>query len=529
MSWLADQLRAAVVLGRAGVLRPPRPDRLARALLAVRRYGLAPAAGYAAAAARFPGRPALVDERGTLTFAELHRRTNAIANGLAAAGIRAGDTVGLVCRNHRGFVEATAAVAKLGAHALYLNTAFAAPQLADVVAREGARALVFDEEFADVLPDGLHPRFVAWHDGPVDLPTLEDLARGDASDPPVPRQPGRTVLLTSGTTGTPKGAARGTATSAGPAVALLSRIPLRSGGTTVIAAPLFHAWGFGHLMLGLLLGSTAVMRRRFDPEAVLGLVARHRADNLVVVPVMLQRILDLPREVRRGYDTASLRTVCSSGSALPGALAIRVMDELGDVLYNLYGSTEVAWATIATPADLRAAPGTAGRPPDGTVVRILDAEGHEVRTGAVGRVFVSNEMLFDGYTGGGGKEIVGELMSTGDVGHVDAAGRLFVDGREDDMVVSGGENVFPGEVEDLLARHPAVADVAVVGVPDPTFGQRLKAFVVPSPGAALTEDEVRAYVRESLARFKVPREVEFVGTIPRNPTGKILRDRLPPS
>jgi fatty-acyl-CoA synthase len=241
---------------------------------------------------------------------------------------------------------------------------------------------------------------------------------------------------------------------------------------------------------------------------------------------MLQRILELgPRTLAR-YDTSCLKIIAASGSVLPGELATRTMDAFGDVLYNLYGSTEVAWATIATPQDLRAAPGTAGRPPIGTIVKLLDAEGREVASGQGGRIFVANEMMFEGYTGGGGKEIVGGLMSTGDVGHFDADGRLFVDGRDDEMIVSGGENVFPREVEDLLADHEAVEEAAVVGVADEQFGQRLKAFVVLRQGAKLSEEQVQAYVKANLARYKVPREVVFLEELPRNATGKVLKREL---
>ena len=218
--------------------------------------------------------------------------------------------------------------------------------------------------------------------------------------------------------------------------------------------------------------------------------------------------------------------IALSGSALPGELAIRAMDALGDVLYNLYGSTEVAWASIATPGDLRAAPGTAGRPPKGTIVKLFDADGKEVRAGESGRIFVANEMVFKGYTDGGGKEVIAGLMSTGDVGRFDAGGRLFVEGRDDEMIVSGGENVFPREVEDLLANYGGVEDVAVVGVDDAQFGQRLKAFVVPRNGAELTEGMIQTHVRENLARYKVPREVVFMDELPRNSTGKILKRQL---
>jgi fatty-acyl-CoA synthase len=237
-------------------------------------------------------------------------------------------------------------------------------------------------------------------------------------------------------------------------------------------------------------------------------------------------MLELSSQTIARYDMHALRVIAASGSALPGELANRVMDVFGDVLYNLYGSTEVAWATIATPRDLRLAPGTAGRPPLGTVVKLLDSEGREVGRGERGRIFVGNEMVFEGYTGGGTKETVGGLMSTGDTGHLDAEGRLFVDGREDEMIVSGGENVFPREVEDLLADHGEIEEAAVIGVDDAQFGQRLKAFVVRRNGSDLSEDAVQNYVRESLARYKVPREVVFVERLPRNATGKVLKREL---
>ncbi len=334
------------------------------------------------------------------------------------------------------------------------------------------------------------------------------------------------VILTSGTTGTPKGANRKQPESLEPAAALFSKIPLRARETTVIAAPMFHSWGYAHFTMALPLASTLVLRRRFDPEQTLADIARHRATALAVVPVMLQRILELPLETLERYDTAALRIIAASGSVLPGQLATRVMDTFGEVLYNLYGSTEVAWATIATPEDLRAAPGTAGRPPLGTVVKILDAEGRELAQGQRGRIFAANEMVFDGYTGGGGKEIVRGLMSTGDMGHIDAGGRLFVDGRDDEMIVSGGENVFPREVEDLLAKHPQIEEAAVVGVEDEKFGQRLKAFVVVREQADLGEEEIREYVKQNLARYKVPRDVVFLQTLPRNATGKVLKREL---
>ncbi len=529
------KLEVLRTLLETGLFEPTRPDRVLRSLSALRRWGVTPAGSCASAAARYGSRVALVDERGSLTYSELHARTNALARELQRAGICEGDGVAIMCRNHRGFVEATLACSKLGAGALYLNTAFAGPQIVDVLAREGSTAVIYDAEFAELVREGAATRlrFIAWSEPgslpPEDAgdPLIEDLiARGDDAELQPPAEKGRVVILTSGTTGTPKGATRAQNDSIEPIASLFSKIPLRARQTTVIAAPMFHSWGFAHLLIGLPLVSTLIVRPRFDPEGTLKAIAQHRASALVVVPVMLQRILELPSETIARYDVSSLRVIAVSGSVLPGELATRVMDTFGEVLYNLYGSTEVAWATIATPEDLRAAPGTAGKPPMGTVVKLLDVDGCEVPAGEGGRIFVGNEAMFEGYTGGGSKEVIRGLMSTGDVGHFDVGGRLFVDGRDDDMIVSGGENVFPREVEDLLADHAEIEEAAVVGVPDEQFGQRLRAFVVARDGAELTAETVQEYVKANLARYKVPRDVVFVDELPRNATGKVLKREL---
>ncbi len=516
-------------LTNAGIIRPTRPDKLARIGLTLHRWGPTPAAGYAAAAIRFPNDVAIIDELGTLTFEDVHRRSNALAHAFLDEGIKEGDGVAILCRNHRGFVDATVACSKIGANALYLNTMFAAPQVTDVVNREEPVAIVYDEEFSEMVADARKGRksIIAWFDGPEkpDCPIIEDLvAEGDDSDLTPPGEKGRVVILTSGTTGTPKGANRSQPESLDPAASLFSKIPLRTREPWMVAAPMFHSWGFAHFTLGMGLAATLVLRRKFDPEMTLSDAAQHECTVLAVVPVMLQRILELGPETIGKYDLTALRCIDASGSALPGELATKVMDAFGDKLYNLYGSTEVAWATIATPEDLRSAPGTAGRPPRGTIVKIYDEDGKELGQGETGRIFVGNEMLFEGYTGGGNKDVIDGLMSTGDVGHFDEGGRLFVDGRDDEMIVSGGENVFPREVEDLLADHPKIDEAAVVGVDDEKFGQRLAAFVVAKDG--LGEDEVKKYVKENLASYKVPRDVEFLDELPRNATGKVLKKDL---
>ena len=526
----SDTVWAIGVLERAGVIRRMRPNKVLRLAQLYARLGTSPALGSAATALTRPDELAIVDEIGTLTFAETHQRSNALARALAEHGVGSGDGVAIMCRNHRYFIEATMACAKLGAVGLYLNTAFAARQLAEVLEREGAGVLIYDEEFGELLAEGGEDmkRIVAFAEGEPSDRTAEELiaSHDGAPDLPAPEEGARYVILTSGTTGTPKGAQRGAPEGLGPLASFLSKIPRRSGETVVIAAPLFHSWGFSHFVLGLSLGATMVLQRRFDPEDTLRAIAQHRARTLVVVPVMMQRILELPDEVKRRYDTSSLEVTAASGSALPGELSTRWMDEFGDNLYNLYGSTEVAWATIATPEDMRAAPGTAGRAPRGTVIRIVDEEGRDVPRGETGRIFVANGMAFEGYTGGEDKERLEDLVSSGDVGHFDEGGRMFIDGRDDEMIVSGGENVFPREVEDVLAEHGAVSEAAALGVPDEEFGQRLRAFVVLSADADVTEDELKAHVKSNLARYKVPREISFLDELPRNATGKVLKRDL---
>jgi fatty-acyl-CoA synthase len=534
---LRDTPRALRALGRSGLLTPSRPDRLWRAGAALRHWGMTMGAAFAAGAARYDDRIAVIDERGSLSYREMDDRSNALARGLRTIGVAPGDVVGILCRNHRYFLDVTAACSKLGAHALYLNTSFSLPQLRDVVEHEHVRALVVDAEFHALSDEGFDgPVVTAWPDTDAgadspatdrDRTTVDGLiATHDPGPPPRPNVIGRTIVLTSGTTGAPKGASREHTAAVGPAFAMLDRIPYRAGETMFIAAPMFHSWGFGNATIGLVLGDTFILHRRFEPRDTLAAIERHRVNVLAAVPVMLQRILELPSEATAHYDVSSLRLVPLSGSAIPGGLAPEWIERFGPNLYNLYGSTEVGYATVATPEDLRVAPGTAGKPPAGTIVKVLDNDGREVAIGESGRIFVHNDLLFDGYTGGGSKAVVGDLMSTGDTGHFDQNGRLFVDGREDEMIVSGGENVFPREVEDLLTSRPDVTEAAVIGVPDEEFGQRLKAFVVCAPGATLDAAQVREYVRDNLARFKVPRDVEFVDELPRNATGKVVKRAL---
>jgi acyl-CoA synthetase (AMP-forming)/AMP-acid ligase II len=517
---------------RVGVLVGMRPDKYVRIAAAARREGPTSTVGIAMSARRCPDRTALIDELGALSFRDVDERANAFATALQQLSGGPPQMVAIMCRNHRGFVSAMAAANRVGADVLLLNTSFAGPALADVVDREGPNVIIYDHEFTDSVdravadkPDTI--RIVAWNDGGDLGPTVDKLIdEYNARQPHPAGRRGKLILLTSGTTGTPKGARRSSGGGAAELTAVLSRVPWRAEETTVVAAPMFHAWGYGQLALGTLLSCTLILRRKFDPEATLTLIDRHRATGLGVVPVMIERIMDLPDEVRRRYSGRSLRFVSASGSRMRADAVIGFMDEFGDVIYNNYNATEVGMIATATPDDLRSAPDTAGKPVAGVHVRILDDQRREVPAGQVGQIFARSASHFDSYTSGTTKEFHQGYMASGDLGYIDETGRLFVVGRDDEMIVSGGENVYPIEVEKVLLTHPQVVDVSVIGVDDNKFGQRLVGFVVLQEDARADSEVLKQHVREHLANYKVPREILTLGELPRTNTGKILRREL---
>jgi fatty-acyl-CoA synthase len=521
------EARSVAVLMRAGALGGGSPQQTVEGLRALRAYGAFGAAPRIAAL-RYGERPAVADELGVISFAEFDEQINRLANAMRAMRLGEGSSVGVLCRNSRMPLIVAFAASRLGMNGIWLNTAFSARQASEVAAREGIELLIYDHDLGEAAA-GIAPRYGRLETATEDR-TRDELgqliAGGDPTLPPAPSRPGRIVLLTSGTTGTPKGAPRPDARSLTIPGAVLERMPMRSREVTVVAPPLFHGTGLLIALLTISLGSELVLRRQFDAAQFLDDVEQHRATSACVVPVMLQRVLALGEDQIRSRDVSSLKIIFCAGSQLPAEVALTAMDLFGDVIYNLYGSTEVSVATLATPVDIHAAPTSVGRPALGARVKILDEKGHELPQGETGKIFVGTTTPFEGYTGGEHKEVIDGLMATGDVGHFDAAGRLYVDGRDDEMIVSGGENVFPREVEELLISHPAVADVAVVGVDDPEFGQRLKAFVVRRNGPEVNSEALRDFVRENLARYKVPREVVFLDELPRNPTGKILKREL---
>lgn len=526
---VSDTVGLVTTMRRAGLITAMRPDKYLRIAAAMARENMSVTSGFAAAAQRCPNRPGLVDELGTLTWQQVDQQADALAAGLQALPGGEPKVLGIMARNHRGFVLSLIAANRIGADVLLLNTSFAAPAMAEVVNREAVDAVIYDEEFTGTVGKALADRpsaarIVAWTDTHAhDLTVAKLVEQHRGAEPRRAGEKSKVILLTSGTTGTPKGAKH---SGGGPEVlkSILDRTPWHTEERVVIVAPMFHAWGFSQLAFAASMSCTIVTRRKFDPEATLELIDRHRAKGLCVVPVMFDRIMDLPENVLRRYDGRSLRFAAASGSRMRPDVVTAFMDRFGDIIYNNYNATEAGMIATATPADLRAAPDTAGKPAEGTEIRILDAEFRQVPTGDVGTIYVRNSTQFDGYTSGSTKDFHDGFMSSGDVGYLDQAGRLFVVGRDDEMIVSGGENVYPIEVEKVLAGHPDVAEAAVIGVDDEQYGQRLVAFVRLS-GAA-TPDALKAYVRENLANYKVPREITVLDELPRNSTGKIDRRQL---
>ncbi|WP_433711189.1 acyl-CoA synthetase [Nocardia sp. CA-084685] len=528
-----DFAQGVNIMVKRRLFNPLRPDQAARSAFNVLKFG--PFAGVVMHAAQTrPDAAAIVDERGEVTFGQLNDQSSALARGLQEQGLRPGDVVALLARDHRGMVLSLLATGKLGVRTVLMNTGFAKPQFADVAARENVKAVLHDSEFLDLMsaiPAEI-PRVLTWVDEKdnVDpaVATIESLIKGRSTAPvPAPVKPGGIVILTSGTTGTPKGAPRDRVSPFASAQ-FVDRVPLPNNGTMIMAAPIFHGTGLSQFTLGLALGNRVIFQqRRFDPEQTLANIQRYQADSLVVVPTMLQRILDLGDEVLAKYDPRSIKVIFAAGSAIAPDVVTRTLDYFGDSLYNLYGSTECAVMTVATPQDLRKAPTTAGKAPVGIRIVLLDENRKPItEPNVTGTIFVDNGFAFTGYTDGRTKEIVDGMMSSGDVGHFDADGLLYIDGRDDDMIVSGGENVFPLEVENLIAGRDDIFEAAVVGVDDREFGKRLRAFVVPGPESKRDAQEIKEYVRANLARYKVPREVIFLDELPRNATGKLLRKPL---
>ena len=525
---------AATATARSGLLRPVGPRTGARMVSGLWRTGFTPTAAIALNAARHPDRVALVDDDGATTYRELDQRIESIAGSLWTKR-RGRATLAVLCRNHRGFVEALAVGCRLGHEVVFLNTEITESQLARILQRHRPDILVHDEEYDAIVDSSSYDgrRVLAWHETPAeDRLTLDSLAVARAGPAPANHRSSKLTLLTSGTTGLAKGVSRGVnligiAESAATGMGVMR---LRDGDVSVVPPPFFHALGFAMLLGTFSVGGTVVSHRRFDPEQMLADIDEHRATVLTAVPLMLQRLL-AAKEEQPGRDVSSVRLALTGASPIPPSTVSAFLDAFGPVLVNVYGSTETGIVSMATPEDLRDEPTTLGRPGIGISVRILREDRSVADVGERGTIFMRGGLLFDGYTEDGdatpeAKEVVDGHVNTGDMGHLDGRGRLYVDGRDDDMVVSGGENVFPLEVEHALGEHPDVDEAVVVGVEHEDFGQVLRAYVAVTSSQPPDDDDLRDFLRERLEKFKVPKEFVVLEEFPRNATGKVVRSRL---
>lgn len=534
LSQLRDMANPRVMrtLREAGAVSPKAPLAIAKAFPWL--VGRGPSMGIVAQmnAVTLGHKIAIFDKNGSVSWKELDLRSNRAANALRALGLRGNDRVALLLRNGREIVEVTLGAQKLGIVACPLNTWAKPKELRTTLEQSQASVLVYDTAHSEQvekcdLADLTH-LFVGDPTKAVDgsRPLEEVLAHGpDTPPPPFTRDRGsaKIVIHTSGTTGTPKGAQRNASAAGMGALAnLIAVVPYRRDDIVFCPAPMFHSFGLATFAVSSALGTTMVLPEKFDPEDSLRLIAQHRATAASFVPVMIKRIVSLPEEVRSRYDLSSLRVVLASGSAMSPGLRAAAKDVFGDVLYDLYGSTEIGWVTIATPEDMKTKPTTVGRPVPGIEIAVFSAEGEKLPAGETGELFIKSDILFEGYTSGETKDERDGYMSIGDVGHLDEDGHLFIEGRADDMVIVGGENIYPIEIEALIESIEGVNEAAVLGVADEEYGEVLAAFV----SGSASPDEITNVCKRELASFKVPRRIEKVPELPRTSTGKVIKREL---
>ncbi len=485
-------------------------------------------------------RPAFVWRGRTIDFATVDDRVDRLAAGLRRRGLKRRDAVALMLRNRPEFFEIEGAMARLGGSSVSVSWRSTAAELRYLLDHSGAKAIFFERDLADVvaeavreLPAIARDRLIAVDGDAPGMVRYDDVLDA-AKNPSADEEDGAVVIYTSGTTGRPKGAVRrfGAGQVLGFA-AFLERVPMRRSDRHLCVCPLYHSTGLGFASMSLMVGGAVVLEPEFEPLSFLRTVERERITTTALVPTMLHRLMALDRDVIRGHSTRSLRVMACGGAQLPAPLARRALDAFGDVLYNFYGATETGLVTVATPDDLRALPGTIGRALHGVSIRLLDAEGAVVPTGEVGELYARSTMLVEGYHADSDatrSSMRDGHFSVGDLATVDEAGRYMIVGRRRDMVISGGVNVYPAEVEGIIDAHPSVAQSAVIGVPDDEWGERLRAFVVLRD--RVTEEpravaqELRQWCRGRASGAKVPREWVFVEALPSNPTGKVLKREL---
>ena len=486
-----------------------------------------------------------------LGHADLDLRVRRIASGLLALGVKAGDCMAILMRNDIAFMEASFAAQTVGAYTVPINWHFKAEEIAYILADCGAKVLLGHADLltsiAGGLPAGLTtiavatPLEVAAAYGIAPLaaaavPSALDYEAWLGAEPPY-RGPGGiqplTMFYTSGTTGAPKGVRRPAPTAAQMAAAerlrrdIFGIVPeIRS----AIPGPLYHSAPNAFAMRAGRVGDLMVLLPRFDPLALLQLIEVARIDTMFMVPTMFIRLLKLPDAVKRRYDVSSLKFIIHAAAPCPHDVKQAMIDWWGPVIHEFYGSTESSAVTFATSADTLAKPGTVGRAVAGAELRILDDRGKVLPAGEVGEIFTRFAELPD-FTYHNKPEQRAAIerdgfITSGDVGYLDADGYLFLCDRKRDMVISGGVNIYPAEIEAALLRLAGVKDCAVFGIPDSEFGEKLMAVVEPSEGRSLTPAALAAHLTHHLAGYKVPRIIEIGRDLPREDSGKIFKRRL---
>jgi fatty-acyl-CoA synthase len=480
-------------------------------------------------ARKSPHRPALVHGDTTVSYAALHTRTTRLAHALRAAGLRQGDRVAYLGPNHPSFLEALFAAGQLGAIFVPLNTRLAAPELAYQLRDAGARILIYAPAFSPLAAELRHANTVP---ASIEIgPHYERLIEGAAAEPldePVRMDEPCVILYTSGTTGRPKGVVLSHANLTWNAINVLIDNDLTAHEAALVCAPLFHAAGLGMLTLPVLLkGGMCVLTESFDPNRALDLVERHRISFMFAVPTMYEQLARSPRWPHA--ELTSLRLLMCGGAPVPTALTDLYLAR-GLTFQQGYGLTEAAPGTLLLDADHAVSKaGTAGVPHFFSDVRVVRPDRSRVAVGETGELQVSGPHVMRGYWGlpAESDAAVSEgWLHTGDAARIDEDGYLTIADRIKDMIISGGENIYPAEVEDVLLRHPDIAECAVIGIPDPTWGETPRALVVPRPGAKLDPGQVTAHLTGRLAKYKTPKSVVVVPDLPRTASGKLLKHRL---
>ena len=463
---------------------------------------------------------ALVDREGQLRWSELDARSNRLAHALEAMELQPGDRVATMLRNSREAVEALIACQKQGYEVAPLNTWAKPKELRTILERSEPAALIYDPKHEDQVREALGEE--PGEKGAADYESLIADQPDSQVSPFGPRGSQRILIHTSGTTGKPKAASRSANARATLAfLQVLAVVPYKQDDVIVCPAPLFHSFGLLTLTIQMAIGATIVLPEKFDPKGTLELIEEHHATAASLVPVMIRRILSLSDEERQ-HDLSSLRILLASGSAMSPEMRTDAMELFGDVLYDLYGSTEAGWVAIATPEDIRTSGETLGKPVPGVDVAVYSPDRKKLDRGEHGELYVKSDMVFEGYSSGEETKEIDGYLSIGDMGYLDEEGRVYVEGRGDDMVVIGGENVYPAEIEEVIDGIEGVEDVAVVGMKDDEYGEVLAAFVQGS----VEPDRVKEVCEKELASFKVPKVVEKVDDLPRTSTGKVRKKEL---